>query len=266
MSGDASYLFPRHPSEIDRLDIQHYALREALAANYLASIGRPTHVLDVGCGTGQWAYELSEQFPKALVVGLDLQPSKPIRPANYRFVRANLLHGLPFLPDRFDFVHQRLLATSGVPLRSWSAVVDELVRVTRPGGWVELVEARLGVESPGPATSRLVDLSRHLGRSLGLDTTGLIVGSLDDHLRRAGLDEVRKRDLHLPVGEWGGRVGSLLCSDVRSALTRLCEASGGRFGVSADECASLLRAMQRECHKYRSKLNFAVAFGQKPDR
>jgi SAM-dependent methyltransferase len=235
-----------------------------MAANYLAPIGRPSHVLDVGCGTGQWAYELSEQFPNALVVGLDLEPSKPIRPDNYRFVRANLLHGLPFLQERFDFVHQRLLATSGVPLKSWSAVVDDLVRVTRPGGWLELAEARLEIESPGPATAQLVDFARRLGRSLGLDTTGLVVASLDDHLRRAGLEWVRKKDLDLPVGEWGGQVGSLLCSDVRAAFTRLCEASGERFGVSADDCASLLRAMQQECDEYQSKLNFAVAFGQKP--
>lgn len=97
--GDQSapnYVLPRHPTEVDRLDVQHYAMREALAANYLAPIERPERILDVGWGTGQWAYELCQQFPEAIVVGLDLEPSKPERPANYRFIKADLLKGLPF--------------------------------------------------------------------------------------------------------------------------------------------------------------------------
>jgi len=67
-AGSASavpYLFPRHPGEIDRLDMQHYGLRQVWGGNYLAPIGRPDRVLDVGCGTGQWGFELCQQFPDA---------------------------------------------------------------------------------------------------------------------------------------------------------------------------------------------------------
>src|SRR5205823_5247718 len=42
LSESVHYLLPRHPDEIDRLDIQHYALRETLGANYLAPVGQPT--------------------------------------------------------------------------------------------------------------------------------------------------------------------------------------------------------------------------------
>jgi hypothetical protein len=45
----APYIFPRHPREVDRLDLQLYALCEALGV--------------VGCGTGQWAVDLSEELP-----------------------------------------------------------------------------------------------------------------------------------------------------------------------------------------------------------
>src|SRR5439155_24391132 len=71
-SPSVRYLLPRHPDEIDRLDIQHYGLRETLGANYLAPVEAPSAVLDVGCGTGQWGFEVCIAFPKALVVGLDL--------------------------------------------------------------------------------------------------------------------------------------------------------------------------------------------------
>ena len=136
-------MLPRHPTEVDRLDIQHYAMRDALGAEYLSPLRHPLLILDVGCGTGQWAFELCPQFPEAVVVGLDIEPSKPERPTNYRFLRASLLAsllaGLPFRDCLFDFVHQRLLQ-SGVPLESWSRVVSDLVRATRPGGWIELIE------------------------------------------------------------------------------------------------------------------------------
>jgi SAM-dependent methyltransferase len=261
----SGYLFPRHPAEIDRLDVQHYALREGLGANHLAPVGRPANVLDVGCGTGQWAFELCAEFPKAHVVGFDLEASKPQRPANYRCVRGDLLGGLPFADERFDFVHQRLLAASGVPLKLWAVVVRDLVRVTRPGGWVELVEAPPELESSGPATAHLFELVRRLGRSLGLDTTGIIVRSLDSYLRDAGLEMVQRKAVDLPIGEWGGRVGSLLESGVRAGLTRLCDdVFQAKFGLSAEECRNLLRATHDEWGEYRTRSNFTFAYGRKP--
>ncbi|HZU16098.1 MAG TPA: hypothetical protein VFD01_05790 [Candidatus Dormibacteraeota bacterium] len=56
-------------------------------------------------------------------------------------------------------MHQRLMAASGIPLASWSGVVGELVRVTRPGGWVELVEVDPWLEPAGPASRRLFELA-----------------------------------------------------------------------------------------------------------
>src|SRR5262245_61759287 len=135
---DVHYVLPRHPAEIDRLDVQHYALRQALEADFLAPVQGPERILDVGAGTGQWAFDQCARFPEALVTGFDLEPSKPEAPPNYRLVRGNLLQGLPFASGSFDFVHQRLLMLA-VPLRLWPGVVDELVRVLQPGGWLELV-------------------------------------------------------------------------------------------------------------------------------
>src|SRR5437899_8665756 len=66
------YMFPRNPSEIDRLDIQHYALREAVGSNYLAPVEDHSWVLDVACSTGQWGFEGCQQCPDAITVGFDL--------------------------------------------------------------------------------------------------------------------------------------------------------------------------------------------------
>ena len=260
---NTSYIFPRHPNEVDRLDLQHFALREAAGVNFLAPVWRPALILDVGSGTGRWAAELCADFPEALVIALDLQASKVHPLPNYRFVRGNVLDGLPFGGDTFDFVHQRLLGP-GLPLKSWGAVVQDLVRVSRPNGWVELVEGRFDLEPAGAATARLFKLAWRLASTLGLDTTGITFGRLDDYLRRAGAVEVQKRTLEIPVGEWGGRVGSFIASDFRAAFTRLCEVFQARFDVSAEECRQLLQDAQREWETERSRWAVAFAVGRKP--
>jgi SAM-dependent methyltransferase len=178
-------------------------------------------------------------------------------------VRGNVLQGLPFDADRFDFVHQRFL-TAGLPLKSWPAVIEELVRVTRPGGWIELVEAAPWIRPAGPATARLSELAWRLGTAHGLDTTGIVFDSLDELLRRAGVSDLEKRTLDLPMGEWGGRVGSFMASDFRAVFTRLCDVFEARFAVAAREGHDLVREMQLEWERHHSKLSLVFAFGRKP--
>jgi SAM-dependent methyltransferase len=262
VDGDVPYVLPRHPAEVDRLDLQHYALFEALREHYVAPVGRPRRVLDVGAGTGQWGFDLCEMHQEALVVGLDLIPPKSGAPEGYRAVRGNLLEGLPFENDSFDFVHQRLLF-AGVPVDAWSVTVAELVRVCRPGGWVELVEGATRSDPAGPAMERLVNLLLELNRSTGLDTDSTVFRWLDRYLVEAGLDRVERRTVELPLGDWGAKVGSLMATDVRALFTRLSAAFTTRLGVGATECMELVRAAQVEWEELHTTYGLAVAWGQK---
>jgi SAM-dependent methyltransferase len=263
-SDSPHYLFPRNPSEIDRLDIQHYALRGTLGADYLAPIQDPSRVLDVGAGTGQWGFELCARFPRCLVVGLDLVAGKPERPSNYCLVRGNLLHGLPLRDDQFDFVHQRLLV-AGVPLASWPAVVRDLARVTRPGGWLELVEFPWEVEGAGQATDHLMELSRRMATAGGLDPRRVVVDSLQSYLHQVGLEDISSRDVALPIGPRGGEVGSLMLSDMRAGFTRLCEAMQARDMLTAEVARDLIQAASDEADQHRMVLHITFACGRKPD-
>jgi SAM-dependent methyltransferase len=254
------YLLPRHFSEIDRLDVQHYAFRAALGANYRAPIGTPARVLDVGSGTGQWGFEIADEFPGSFVVGLDLVSGKHERPPRYQPIRADLLPGLPFADGAFDFVHQRLMFLA-IPLARWPAVIRDIARVTRPGGWIELVEGpALRLDNAGPAIERLRDLTLEVAAARGLDTSSTIADSLDDFLRQAGLRNVEREQIQLPVGEWGGPVGSLLATDFRAAFTRFLEA---RTAISADERRDLLQRVQEEYEERRVTFTLAIAFGRR---
>ncbi|TMC13414.1 MAG: hypothetical protein E6J41_00490 [Chloroflexi bacterium] len=246
---DVAYVLPRHPAEVARLDLQHYALAEALGGvhygvHYLAPVRSPR---------------------TALVVGFDLVRPKPGAPAAYRAVRGNVLQGLPFRSDSFDFVHQRLLF-SGVPVTSWPAEVAELVRVCRGAGWVELVEGATRLERPGPATLRLVDLLLEVNRRAGLDTESAVFGGLHRYLLDAGATGVERRAVELPIGEWAGRVGSLMASDFRALFTRMSSTFTADLHVPATECVELVRAAGQEWEECHTTYPVAVAWGQKPDR
>ncbi|HEY1387901.1 MAG TPA: class I SAM-dependent methyltransferase, partial [Ktedonobacterales bacterium] len=153
------YMLPSDDQEIHRLDFQHYMLRFALRGNYAAPAQHPQDILDVGTGTGRWAREMAQTFPQANVIGIDIapppsedlaQPEHETRPKNYTFMQADILSGLPFADASFDFVHQRLVFLA-VPTARFQEVVNELTRVTRPGGWVELVEGGGISQSSGDA-------------------------------------------------------------------------------------------------------------------
>ncbi|HZU16048.1 MAG TPA: class I SAM-dependent methyltransferase, partial [Candidatus Dormibacteraeota bacterium] len=240
------------------------ALREALGRNFLAPVEAPGRVLDVGTGTGRWGIEVCWEHPEALVVGLDLVAGPREHPSGYRHVRGNLLQGLPFQSDTFDLVHQRYLV-SGIPLGEWPRVVAELVRVTRPGGWVELVEPTMAFSHMGPATRRAWGLVQdHVAAPLGLDTARAVFEALDGYLRQAGLEAVVRRELVLPVGEWGGRVGSFLASDARAVLTRMGELLRSRSLIPAEEAADLTRRSTLEFEEHHTTWPLAIAFGRRP--
>jgi hypothetical protein len=132
--------------------------------------------------------------------------------------------------------------------------------VTRPGGWVELVEPRITLRGAGPAIDRLWELALAAASARGLDTSGTVYESLDGYLRQAGARQVERREVELPIGEWGGQVGSLMATDFRAGSTRLLEA---RTRLDAQERRDLLQRVQEEFEERHVTTTLAVAFGQR---
>jgi SAM-dependent methyltransferase len=167
---DIPYLLPNDEQERQRLDFRHFLLRLVLSGNCFAPVHdllcRGGNVLDVGCGTGKWGQEIATAYPKARVTGFDVEDmqrtTSPL--LNYQFSQGNVLNGLPFASHTFDYVHQRLLV-AGIPLDTWPWVVAELRRVTRPSGWIELVE----MGTSYPAMDSVVDGHLYLTRDRCLE-------------------------------------------------------------------------------------------------
>jgi ubiquinone/menaquinone biosynthesis C-methylase UbiE len=138
---DAPYLLPKDAQEDQRLNFQHHVLYRTISNHYLAPIASTTaRILDVGTGTGIWLADMATLFPHAHLLGVDVSLGSlphPL-PPQCLFCQANILQGLPFPDEQFEYIHQRLLVAA-IPSTRWPEAVRELVRVTRSGGWIELV-------------------------------------------------------------------------------------------------------------------------------
>jgi len=102
------------------------------------------------------------------------------------------------------------------------------------------------------------------GRSRGLDTAGVVIGALAEQLRRAGAVGVRSRALDLPIGEWGGRIGSFMASDLRAAYARLSDVFHTVLDIPLEDSLRLLRVAQQEWEQLHTSLHVVLAFGRKP--
>ena len=265
---DSPYIVPWNMEEVNRLDFQHHLLRQALSGNYRAPIKRSKNILDVGCGTGRWAQEIAQTFPDANVIGLDIfdppaEANTSTKPSNYQFVMADVLKGLPFSSYQFDFIHQRSLGCA-IPATRWLQVVNELVRVTRPGGMVELVEPDNTFQNAGPACSQVQQWIIAACQRRSIDPREAT--QIAAYLQVAGLENVKAETFTLPVGQWGGRLGSTTATNMRAACLAMKPLVLQHLGVSSGEYDRLLEHMFKECEQHRSRFIIYVAYGQRPFR
>ena len=106
-------------------------------------------ILDAGCGTGEAASRLAELFPQARVLGVDIIDSH-LEHARSRYARLaprvtfehRSVFGLDLADRSFDLtVCRHVIHSIPHPAR----VLAELVRVTRPGGYLHLIAEDYGM-------------------------------------------------------------------------------------------------------------------------
>lgn len=255
--------------EINRLDFEHYLLRQTLQGDYAAPIGQPQRILDVGCGTGRWAHDMSLLFPHAQIVGFDLdltaahvastRADRAKQPIRCTFVQGDVLQGLPFEDGSFDFVHMRLLFLS-LPTERWPAVVRELARVTRKGGWIELIETT-PPRQLGPALDSICRWCVTLAAAHGVDL--YIAERLESFLRDANLSHVVFRRIILPLGPHGGRVGMMVAADDFAYIEGFRPAILREGIATAEAFAHAVDGAQNELRMSTSMQPFYIAYGQR---
>src|SRR6185312_15936225 len=115
---------------------------------------------------------------------------------------------------------------------------------THANGWVELVEIDNQMQNAGPATARMQVFMERVSKSLGFD--GEIIRHLGDLLTQEGLQAVEMQTIRIPVGEWGGRVGSLMKRDLLAVTNALKGRYCKQASMGGEEFDQMVSAMAAE--------------------
>lgn len=150
----------------------------------------PAAVLDIATGSGNWILQAAAQWEETTrFVGFDLvgiQPALsitgPLASSNNRiqWVQGNALEKLPFNTGSFDFVRMCKIAL-GIPETKWHQLLEEAVRVLKPGGSLEIIEEDLIFPFRAPSNDGTQSSSRSTTTSFSINGDTESSGSSGDH-------------------------------------------------------------------------------------
>ncbi|CEL56813.1 hypothetical protein RSOLAG1IB_08115 [Rhizoctonia solani AG-1 IB] len=219
-----NYFLPNDEREMGRLNDQFQAMKLILGSNYTAPLPKlnsgkgPRDILDVASGSGMWVMEIAREFPAAQVIGMDI--SKPgllaqDAPTNASFIIADATRRFPFEDTSFDVVQMRIAPS----ISERTQVYQEIHRVLRPGGIIQLVEVWPQVSQMGRRPPALDEIDRSTAlighvynkdeNRCWLDKDGKpaywsIADQIADSIRQAPSMWVNINDkkISIPVGVW----------------------------------------------------------------
>jgi len=245
-------------------------MRSILRTNFTAplkdALSSGINVLDVGTGPGTWIIDMAKQFPNSNIYGVDANDYAPPEgrdlPSNAHFELGNVITGLAYEDDSFDYVHQRFLAAA-ITRPFWPQVAKELVRVTKQGGYVELVEGHMSYLNAGPAFQKLSDLTNTMLKKKSIDIHAAAkVGKIEIE---ADLDDVKTSVLSLPIGKtFGGPIGHAWLENLKTGYIGLKPILAKSAAIATEEVEGIMQQAWVECDERQVCCQFSVAVGRKP--
>lgn len=193
--------------ELVRLTIQGRMLTTAMGGPLPEQIDPDSFqsVLDVGCGPGDWVIDTALAHPGMLLVGIDISQlmidyarteAMAHRLADRVAFRVmDALTPLGFLDESFDLVNQRL-GVSFIRTWDWPRLLNEFLRITRPGGTIRLTDSVATQESNSAAITQLftffMDALFRAGHLFAHESAGL-TAHLAPLLRQHGYQNVQAK-------------------------------------------------------------------------
>ncbi|CAG8734811.1 7669_t:CDS:2, partial [Acaulospora morrowiae] len=262
---DNKLLF-NNDEEIDRVQVEHHMYRTVWGGNFLSPVremlmeGGAT-VLDFGCGPGTWTCDMSSDFPKSTFVGVEVASLFPtIYPSNVQFIKCDLNGGLPFNDNQFDFVYLQLKYLNYTKSQWNNLVIQELVRVLKPGGWIELFELECDGINNGPISKKYVSLFREACSRRDLDPD--LVFHLPQIITSTkGIDPTTLRQVSkiVPLGPWGGKLGEI----IQNNCVKLMRKQNIVLRITEKEARELVEKQQHELCVYKTSIKLYRFYAMK---
>jgi len=141
-------------AEMARLMRQDYLVTQSMGGLFpeRTDLSNVHHLLDIACGPGGWVIETAFAHSDIDIVGIDISERmvayaqaqarvQGLENASFRVM--NALKPLEFPDSSFDLVNARLIVTF-MPPQAWPKLVQECLRVLRPGGILRFTDLEWG--------------------------------------------------------------------------------------------------------------------------
>ncbi|CAI2167791.1 7472_t:CDS:2, partial [Funneliformis geosporum] len=204
-------------NEEERWDEIHYLLKDYWGDNFSAPIHEwlrigDIKVLDIGCGTGLWLNDIAINYPSSKFIGVDNLSLLPENsPSNITFIQADIKSTLPFDDNTFDYVHMRHMIFYFTEIEWINVVIPELIRILKPGGYLELEEADQEWSNVTPTTRTFTSIGHNLMRQRGIDP--FLTNHLDDIMESTEmLDNIHRKVQEVQIGKWAGHKASCVAN------------------------------------------------------
>ncbi|RIB30942.1 S-adenosyl-L-methionine-dependent methyltransferase [Gigaspora rosea] len=245
--------------EKERTYLRHDIVRVIFNGNFsspvydLLKLGG-AKVLDIGCGQGAWICEMSSDFPQCEFFGTEIIDKiiPQIKPSNVSIIKADILEGLPFPDNYFDFVNIRNLLYDFTELEWETLVIPECMRVLKIGGWIEISDAEIDVKDCGLETLKVTSKkSKHVNP--------YIVHQLEEFMNsRQELHKIEHILRPFQLGVWNNALKDPCARYSKETFDVLAKFAGYKSDIDA-----VTRTCMNECTLNRSYFNVHRFYGQK---
>ena len=174
-------------------------------------LSRFHQILDVACGSGDWVLDVAHTNPHIEIAGIDPSATM-IQYANARassqgltnasFEQMDILHTLDFSDNTFDLVNAHIIGHS-VPREAWLPLLQECLRILRPGGVLRTTDTDGGGHTNSAAYQQM---DRYMAQAMfaagfGFSPDGLSIGMtpvMGSLLKQVGCQNIQYRAHALP--------------------------------------------------------------------
>ncbi|GBC08500.1 hypothetical protein RclHR1_08170008 [Rhizophagus clarus] len=261
------YVFPKEIQEGYRVHSTHFALKHVCNGNYKVPLKQHlkpgSKILDVGCGLGLWCEEMANEFPDVNVYGIDLVdfPSK-IKPYNCKFFLGNVIFGLPWVDNTFDYIWSRCLFTE-IKSKHWLPLLLEMYRVLKPNGIIEFQGGDGYALSAGPLLEKVQ--TSCLNAALELRDIDLrIARRFGEIVKLAGFKDINESYQSIAIGRWGGKIGEIWASNLKESYLTMQPWLSSYMSISEDEYNRTIKEIvDKELDEHKTYINHHVIWATK---
>ncbi|KAL0080139.1 hypothetical protein F4703DRAFT_1872822 [Phycomyces blakesleeanus] len=135
---------------------------------------------------------------------------------NVIFQVSDVLEGLYYPDNTFTLVNVRqksLVFTNN----QWEKVMTELLRVTKPGGYIQILESEINLKIDNPSYIVKEVIHKLVLRGFNIDISSYLNQLLDC----AGFIDIGTRYVSIPIGSWGFEIGTLWKQNLASLVESL---------------------------------------------